>query len=390
MAACCFSPCRQAYKRHVDAIYPAVAEEGIVKIKMESLMYFAMTSPEKLDRIGEYLAHRISRDIGRNGRKEFVFIGLDAMDQLLASACHVRTLNLFVESFLKTIQKLLESNDPDMQIKASESFLRFSKLEEDTPCYHRSYDFFISRFASMCTSSHPDEGTRTRLRISGLEGLSGVIRKTVNEDLAENIWEITHMQKIVGSLLFNLLSNSNINQDLNLENDQGGPVTLGGRGTPDPLGTGKTVTASDKADQILRELVTFASTISDIKAILGPVLRHMDDNQIWLQKSNAGYPSNASVYTFTAIMYSVQTDISHVVIEEILSHIDSSTTTSTSFFSKNANFSVFPVENFIQFHIIFFNIYSSHQNPSGRCFGSDYRHWSWRFHSRSSCAGNYQ
>ena len=353
MAACCFSPCRQAYKRHVDAIYPAVAEEGIVKIKMESLMYFAMTSPEKLDRIGEYLAHRISRDIGRNGRKEFVFIGLDAMDQLLASACHVRTLNLFVESFLKTIQKLLESNDPDMQIKASESFLRFSKLEEDTPCYHRSYDFFISRFASMCTSSHPDEGTRTRLRISGLEGLSGVIRKTVNEDLAENIWEITHMQKIVGSLLFNLLSNSNINQDLNLENDQGGPVTLGGRGTPDPLGTGKTVTASDKADQILRELVTFASTISDIKAILGPVLRHMDDNQIWLQKSNAGYPSNASVYTFTAIMYSVQTDISHVVIEEILSHIDSSTTTSTSFFTKNANFSVFPVENFFQFHVFF-------------------------------------
>ena len=142
------------------------------------------------------------------------------------------------------------------------------------------------------------------------------------------------MQKIVGSLLFNLLSNSNINQDLNLENDQGGPVTLGGRGTPDPLGTGKTVTASDKADQILRELVTFASTISDIKAILGPVLRHMDDNQIWLQKSNAGYPSNASVYTFTAIMYSVQTDISHVVIEEILSHIDSSTTTSTSFFQR--------------------------------------------------------
>ena len=78
------------------------------------------------------------------------------MDQLLQSACHVRTLNLFVESFLKTIQKLLESPDPDLQILASASFLRFSKLEEETPSYHRSYDFFISRFAQMCLSNHND------------------------------------------------------------------------------------------------------------------------------------------------------------------------------------------------------------------------------------------
>ena len=307
---CCCSPCRPAYKRHVDAIYPAQAEDGLVKIKMESLLYFAMTSPEKLDRIGEYLAYRISRDVNR-GRKEFVFIGVEAMDQLLQSACHVRTLNLFVESFLKTIQKLLESPDPDLQILASASFLRFSKLEEETPSYHRSYDFFISRFAQMCLSNHNDiEGTRKRLRISGLEGLYGVIRKTVNEDLAENIWEAKHMDKIVASLLFNL----NVNEmGISMEGEIAAPI---GRGTPDPLGNGKTITASDKADQILRDLVTCASTISDIKAILGPVLRHMDDHRVWVQNTHG------AVYTFTAIMYSVQTDLSYVVIEQMLSHLE--------------------------------------------------------------------
>ena len=95
MATCCCSPCRPAYKRHVDAIYPAAAEDGLVKNKNETLTYFAMTSPEKLDRIGEYLAYRISRDVNR-GRIEFVFIGVESMDHLLKSACHVRTLNLFV------------------------------------------------------------------------------------------------------------------------------------------------------------------------------------------------------------------------------------------------------------------------------------------------------
>lgn len=42
------------------------------------------------------------------------------MDQLLA-ACHAQTLNLFVESFLKMVQKLLESTDPQLQILATQS-----------------------------------------------------------------------------------------------------------------------------------------------------------------------------------------------------------------------------------------------------------------------------
>lgn len=53
----------------------------------------------------------------RNG---FVIIAMEAMDQLLV-ACHAQTLNLFVESFLKMVQKLLESTDPQLQILATQS-----------------------------------------------------------------------------------------------------------------------------------------------------------------------------------------------------------------------------------------------------------------------------
>lgn len=42
------------------------------------------------------------------------------MDRLLV-ACHAQTLNLFVESFLKMVQKLLESTDPQLQILATQS-----------------------------------------------------------------------------------------------------------------------------------------------------------------------------------------------------------------------------------------------------------------------------
>lgn len=45
---------------------------------------------------------------------------MEAMDQLLL-ACHAQTLNLFVESFLKMVQKLLETTEAELQILATQS-----------------------------------------------------------------------------------------------------------------------------------------------------------------------------------------------------------------------------------------------------------------------------
>lgn len=37
-----------------------------------------------------------------------------------------------------------------------QQFVKFANIEEDTPSYHRSYDFFVSRFSEMCHSEHED------------------------------------------------------------------------------------------------------------------------------------------------------------------------------------------------------------------------------------------
>lgn len=121
MFGCCWccSALRPRYKRLVDNIFPVNPQDGLVKNNMEKLTFYSLSSPEKLDRIGEYLFQRASRDIYRR-RNGFVVIAMEAMDQLLV-ACHAQTLNLFVESFLKMIQKLLESTDPQLQILATQS-----------------------------------------------------------------------------------------------------------------------------------------------------------------------------------------------------------------------------------------------------------------------------
>lgn len=57
-----------------------------------------------------------------------VEIAMEAMD-LLLMACHAQTLNLFVESFLRMVQKLLEDQNPNLQILATNSvILVFARL----------------------------------------------------------------------------------------------------------------------------------------------------------------------------------------------------------------------------------------------------------------------
>lgn len=51
-----------------------------------------------------------------------------------------------------------------------------------------------------------------RIRVSGIRGLQGVVRKTVDDELQVNIWEPRHMEKIVPALLVNLQQHIDTNR----------------------------------------------------------------------------------------------------------------------------------------------------------------------------------
>ncbi|KAG1701654.1 Protein EFR3 B [Nymphon striatum] len=289
---CCYA-LRPRYKRLVDNIFPENPEDGLMRNNMEKLTFYALSSPEKLDRIGEYLAQRVSRDISSRHRIRFAVIAMEAMDQLLV-ACHAQTLNLFVESFLKMVQKLLECDAPDLQMLATKSFVRFAHIKEDTPSYHRRYDFFVSKFSSMCHNNSDPVEVRKSIRLAGLEGLQGVVRKTISDDLQVNIWEHTHMDKIVPSLLFNM-------QDAQPSSEIDGRTD--GEDNPPTL-----------AEACLREL-SGRATFGNIKSIIKPVLRHLDNHRLW-------DPNNFAVSTFRIIMFSIQAQYAHSVIQILLRHLE--------------------------------------------------------------------
>ncbi|KAF4022220.1 hypothetical protein G4228_014042 [Cervus hanglu yarkandensis] len=265
---------------------------------MEKLTFYAVSAPEKLDRIGSYLAERLSRDVVRH-RTGYVLIAMEALDQLLM-ACHSQSIKPFVESFLHMVAKLLESGEPKLQVLGTNSFVKFANIEEDTPSYHRRYDFFVSRFSAMCHSYHSDPETRTEIRIAGIRGIQGVVRKTVNDELQATIWEPQHMDKIVPSLLFNMQKIEEVDSRI-------GPP-------PSPSAADKEENPAVLAENCFRELLGRAS-FGNMNNAVRPVFAHLDHHKLW-------DPNEFAVHCFKIIMYSIQAQYSHHVIQEILGHLD--------------------------------------------------------------------
>lgn len=50
-------------------------------------------------------------------------------------------------------------------------FVRFANIEEDTPSYHTRYDFFVSKYSSMCHANNDDSTVRKQIRLAGIQGL---------------------------------------------------------------------------------------------------------------------------------------------------------------------------------------------------------------------------
>lgn len=176
-------------------------------------------------------------------------------------------------------------------------FVKFANIEEDTPSYHRRYDFFVSKFSAMCHSGGAND-IRNKIRIAGIKGLQAVVRKTVSDELVENIWEPAHMDKIVPSLLFNMQDSGFLNDESfatqNVPEDNTDPPML--------------------AETCMRELVGRAS-FGHIRAVLKPVLKHFDLHELWV-------PNDFAIHTFRIIMFSIQAQYSYTVVESLMAHLD--------------------------------------------------------------------
>lgn len=161
----------------------------------------------------------------------------------------------------------------------------------------------------MCHSNNNDMAIRKQIRLAGIQGLQGVVRKTLSDDLVENIWESVHMDKIVPSLLYNMqnaryLYNTHLivcafNQSMKIKLFMSRYADKENATPESP--TEERSDPPQFAETCMRELVGRAS-FGHIRCVIRPVLRHLDNHDLWV-------PNYFAIHTFRIIMFSIQVSL---------------------------------------------------------------------------------
>ena len=145
-------------------------------------------------------------------------MSIDAIVELL-KACHAQRINLFISSYLKMVQLLLESSIHDYRRYGTSAFENFSKIEEEGANYDRNYDLFIKLFCGYCYDDSKSTIERKEMRICGIQGIQGVLRKMIKNQLTDKLL-INHSELVIPSLLYNM--------------QEGGEDIVSGNNTPSP------------------------------------------------------------------------------------------------------------------------------------------------------------
>ncbi|VDN98939.1 unnamed protein product [Rodentolepis nana] len=274
-------PCRPKWVKLVDNIYTGNHSEGIDK-----LVCHCARKPDKLDNIAKYLHKRLTSDLHHRNYAN-VNITMEAISALV-NTCYRLKLNLFDSSFLKMVLQLLEEDLPELQLLGTKSFLAFSQIEEDAPSYHREYDDLVDHFTRMAYSKLPNEIERKKVRVAGIKGLQGVVRKTARGQLRMNALQI--MEKIIPALLFNIHERPP-NDDEADESDPGCQAVF-----------------------VFKDVVCRAS-FTNLIPVVSAMITHFDNHRIWV-------PSDFPLLVFGYLLDSIKNmQVAHNLVKELIKYL---------------------------------------------------------------------
>ncbi|CAI9733924.1 protein EFR3 homolog B-like isoform X2 [Octopus vulgaris] len=281
------------HKKLISKVFPANPDDGLIKCRLDKLLLYASSKPDKFLEIAENFAQRINRDLYRHYRIGYILLSMEALYELLL-ASRVHGLHILTPTYLTVIKKLLDNNCIDLQVLATDYFIKFTYIDDDTQTYYDWYDLFVLRFKDMCYCKSATGLTKYRIRITGLRGIQGIIRKAINDEQELSIWQSEKIQKIVSSLLYNMHDASLLSPEQSYLEDVS--------------------SLSSTAEKIFSDLINHA-TFGTIKSILKPVLIHFDYHQLWV-------PNEFAVKAFKIIMNSIQSKYSYLVLQMLVYHMD--------------------------------------------------------------------
>ncbi|CAL8100820.1 unnamed protein product [Calicophoron daubneyi] len=279
---------RRISRRFVDAV-DQPRQVACQDTNNQKLIYYCLHQPDKLDRVARYLLKRLSQDVNRRYDLH-MYISIEAINMLI-KACHGQR-PVLAQVFLQMVHLLLQTNDTDLQILAAKSFVEFSQIEDDVPNYFKEYNDLIDHFTSMAHASLPNVKEQNRVRMAGICGIQGVVRKTVGDQLHLDEVHGSNMDKIIPSLLLNICERPE--HDPHSEDPQDDP--------------------SQEAVFVFKDIVCRAS-YNNIKPVVASILTHLDNHKLW-------DPPDFPLLIFQYLLDSIEnTQIAHTLVKQLVAHL---------------------------------------------------------------------
>jgi hypothetical protein len=283
------------YKQIIKNIYPTSPEGEMQVHNVAKLVHFCEISPQKILKVSRYIERRARKDMSRSKIK-YVVIALKIYQDLI-KGCR-KNLNLFVGTVLNFVKSSLESVHPELKIQATETFIRFAEVLDESSQYP-GLDVLINHFFNMCQYDQGDVKTKMRVREEGLRGIRTYM--TILDMTDElDAFVTRHTDQDSGPRFVPIIL-ENVTYLAEASSNNPNRLSI----TQNPV--------QELATEVLREVFTRAniSMTSLFRAILG----FLDSRNRWI-------PNTFAMLCFSAIFNCLKAQHEQILMTLLLQHLD--------------------------------------------------------------------
>ncbi|GAM28501.1 hypothetical protein SAMD00019534_116770, partial [Acytostelium subglobosum LB1] len=275
------------YKKVVKGIFPAQPGGEMQLQNTSKLVYFCEMNPELLPKVGQYIKLKAEKSLSKK-RIDIVKTCVIIIRELIIG-CR-KNMVFFSSDATKLMELLLQQEThPDLQIEATETFIRFSQVQDDASQFPE-VEKFIKYFITMCRNNTQDDMLRRRIRGEGMRGMSAYI--SILDLVDELDTFITKHREILSTILDNMQYRDQV---------------------PTPYVTN----VKSLAVECLRNLSRRVDNIT-VTSLVQTILNYLDTQQLWIDGAGNNFPRECML----AVAKSVKSQHFIIMLTSFLRHLE--------------------------------------------------------------------
>ncbi|KAM9970565.1 hypothetical protein ACTFIR_002425 [Dictyostelium discoideum] len=288
------------YKRIVKTIFPQV-EGGEMQLgNISKLVYFCEMSPEQLQKVGPYIEAKAQKNLSK---KRLVYVStciIIIRELIIGCRKHLALFSGNATRLMKIL--LIQTEYPSLQIEATETFIRFASVQDDSNQIPPEIDEFIKYFIIMAKNMDNDDTMRRTIRGEGLRGVTAYVSLASLTDDLDTF--ITKHTDIIYTILDNMQYRDQIPspsmENRNQHHDETGETTI--------------TNVKLLATECLKDLSGRVDNMT-VASLVTTIVNYLDSHQKWNFEKFA-------VHALTSVTQSIKGQNYTIMLTSFLRHLE--------------------------------------------------------------------